>query len=78
MKGPLTIRAKKDRLPRTIVLGAVAVGFAIIWLSKELGLDRDELLGYLGVSLLFVGVSIGFAVVAGGLVWLIKKLKRER
>ncbi|MCZ6852354.1 MAG: hypothetical protein O7G86_00420 [Gammaproteobacteria bacterium] len=75
MKGPLRIRAKKDRLPRTIVLGAVAVLLAIFWLSKELGLDRDELLGFLGVSLLFVGVSIGCAVVAGGLIWLIKKLR---
>ncbi len=75
MKGPQRIRAKKDRLPRTIVLGAVAVLLAIIWLSKELGLDRDELLGFLGVSLLFVGVSIGCAVVAGGLIWLIKKLR---
>ena len=74
MRSRLPIRKKSDRLARTIVLGAVAVLLAIIWLSKELGLDRDELLGYLATSLLFVGVSIGFAVIAGGLVWLIKKL----
>ena len=74
MKSRLPVRRKKDRLPRTIVLGAIAVFLAIIWLAKELDMDRDELLGFLLTSLLFVGVSIAFAVVAGGVVWLIKKL----
>ncbi len=76
MKNRIPIGKKNNRLPRTIVLGTVTVLLAIIWLSKEFGLDRDELLGYLATSLLFVGVSIGFAVVAGGLLWLIKKLLR--
>ncbi|MCH8141668.1 MAG: hypothetical protein E2O61_08680 [Gammaproteobacteria bacterium] len=74
MKSRLPIRKKKDRLPRTIVLGAIAVFLAIIWLAKELDMDRDELLGYLVTSLLFVGVAIVFAMLAGGLVWLLKKL----
>lgn len=74
MKSRLPIRKKKDRLPRTIVLGAITVLLAIIWLAKELDMDREELLGYLVTSLLFVGVAIVFAMVAGGLVWLIKKL----
>lgn len=74
MKSRLPVRRRKDRLPRTIVLGAIAVFLAIIWLAKELDMNRDELLGYLVTSLLFVGVSIAFAVVAGGVVWLIKKL----
>ncbi len=73
MKSRLSI-AKSDRLTRTIVLGAITVLLAIIWLARELGMDRDELLGYLATSLLFVGVSISLAVVAGGLLWLIKRL----
>ncbi len=75
MKNRLSIGGKCDRLPRTIVLGALTVLVAIIWLSKELGMDRDELLGYLGTSLLFVAISIGLGVVAGGLVWLVKKFR---
>lgn len=74
MKSRLPIGKKKDRLTRTIVLGAIAVFLAIIWLAKELDMDRDELLGYLVTSLLFVGVAIVFAMLAGGLVWLLKKL----
>lgn len=74
MKSRLPIRKKKDRLPRTIVLGAITVFLAIIWLASELDMDRDELLGYLVTSLLFVGVAIVFAMLAGGLVWLLKKL----
>ena len=75
MKNRLSTGGKRDRLPRTIVLGALTVLVAIIWLSKELGMDRDELLGYLGTSLLFVAMSIALAVVAGGLVWLLKKYR---
>ena len=74
MKSRFPRRAKKDRLIRTVVLGAITVLLAIVWLARELGMDRDELLGYLGTSLLFIGLTIGLAVVAVGLIWLIKKM----
>ena len=74
MKSRIPVRTKSDRLIRTIALGSIALLVALFWLSDELGLDRDELLGFLTTSLLFVGLSIGLALIAGGLIWLIKKL----
>ena len=73
-KGRIRVRSKNDRLVRTIVLGAVTLLVGLIWLSEELGMNRDELLDYMTTSLLFVGLSIGLALAAGGLVWLVKKL----
>jgi len=66
---------KRNRLGRTILLGTVAVAFALFWLARELELDRDELLGYLGTSVLFVGVLIAFAVLGAGVLWLVKRLR---
>ncbi len=74
MKSRIGVRTKSDRLIRTIALGSIALLVALFWLSEELGLDRGELLGFLTTSLLFVGLSIGLALIAGGLIWLIKKL----
>ena len=68
--------SRSNRLARTIVLGAVAVLFAIVWLANELGMDRDELLDYLGTSLLFVGMLIVCALVGAVLVRAVKKLLR--
>ncbi|MDH3643301.1 MAG: hypothetical protein OES38_14460 [Gammaproteobacteria bacterium] len=66
---------KRNRLGRTILLGTVAVAFALFWLARELELDRDELLGYLATSVLFVAVLIACAVLGAGLLWLIKRLR---
>jgi hypothetical protein len=66
---------KHNRLGRTIVLGTLAVAFALIWLARELDLDRDELLGYLGTSALFVAMLIGLSVLGAASVWLIKRLR---
>ena len=69
-------RATKSRLGRTIVLGAFAVLFSIIWLADSWGIDRAELWDYFLTSLLFVGVFVGVGVLAGLLVWFVKKLLR--
>lgn len=71
-------RSGGGRLARTIVLGAVAVAFAIYWLAAELGLDRDELLGYAAVSVLFVGVLVVLGLVLGVLVWLARRAAERR
>lgn len=63
------------RLARTILLGTAAVALALLWLVREFGLDVQELLGYLGVSALFV---LGFAacgVLGFGVLWLIRRLR---
>lgn len=71
-----TNRVKKSRLGRTIVLGTVAVAFSIIWLADSWGVDRAELWSYLLTSFLFVAVFVVVGVLAGLLVWLVRKLSR--
>jgi len=66
---------KRNRLGRTILLGTLAVVFALFWLARELDLDRDELLGYLGTSALFVTILIGCSLLGAALIWLIKRLR---
>ena len=68
-------RTTSNRLVRTILLGSAAVVLALAWLVREFQLDVDELLGFLGVSALFV---LGFAacgVLGFALVWLVKRLR---
>ena len=69
-------RVKTSRLGRTIVLGAIAVAFSIIWLADSWGVDRAELWDYFLTSVLFVGVFVAVGVFAGLLFWLVKKLVR--
>ncbi len=66
---------KRNRPGRTILLGALAVGFALFWVAGELELDRDELLGYLGASALFVAILIGLSVMGGAAVRLFRRLR---
>ena len=63
----------RDRLIRRTLLGAGLAVAAIIAAMRELELDPDRLLGYLGGSALLV-----FAVVvpAAALVWVIKMFRR--
>lgn len=68
--------ASGRRLTRTIVLGAVAVFLAIYWLADQMGLDREELLGYALTSLMLVGVLVVLALAAAVLLRLIKRLLR--
>ncbi len=63
------------RLARTVVLGCVAVAFAIYWLARSYGVDSGELLGYLKASAAFI-LFFGLAgVLAGLLVWLFGRLR---
>lgn len=64
------------RLTRTVLLGTLLVAIAILWLVRELGLDADELLGYLVTSLLFVAGAIVLAVLGAALLWLVRRLFR--
>jgi hypothetical protein len=63
------------RLMRTIVLGTVAVAFAIYWLADAYEVDTEELLSYLRTSLAFVLLFV-VAGVLGGL--LLRGLRRLR
>jgi hypothetical protein len=59
---------------RTILLGAVALAAALYWLADSLGIQWEELQGYLLTSLLGVGLlAVAAGVVASvvaGLRWL--------
>lgn len=71
-------RAGNNRLLRTIGLGSVAVVLAIAWLVREFQLDVDELLGYLGVSVMFVLAFAACGAAGFALLWLIKRMRRPR
>lgn len=70
-------QVRHARLVRTIGLGTVAVAFAIYWLAHEYGADLRELLGFLGLSALFVGLFAGLALLAGFLLGAIKRIVRR-
>ncbi len=60
------------RLARTLLLGTLAVAAAIYWLAVEYEVDRRELVGYLGASMLFV-ILFAVLAVAGAVVLRIVK-----
>ncbi len=70
-------KPRQSRLVRTIALGTVAVAFAIYWLALEYGVDTDELVGFLGLSVLFVGGIVGLALFGGFVLWIVKKYLRS-
>ena len=63
------------RIVRAVIIASVAFIGVLAWLVVELGADRDELLGYAGAALLFVGVPLMLGLLAGGLWIIIRKLK---
>ncbi len=67
-------RRGDNRLARTILLGSVAVAFSLYWLGRSFEVSWDEMRGYLLTSLLFVAVPASLAVLAGSLLWLVKRL----
>ena len=67
-------KPRQSRLVRTIALGTVAVAFAIYWLALEYGVDTDELVGFLGLSVLFVGGIVGLALFGGFVLWIVKRI----
>jgi hypothetical protein len=46
-------------------------------MAREYGVDTEELLGFLALSALFVGLFAGLALLAGVLVWAIKRIVRK-
>ena len=66
-------RAPGARLARTIVLAAAALAAVLYWLQQYLELDPQELLGYAGLSLLWVCLPFGAALAT---VWLWILLRR--
>lgn len=67
---------RRGHLARTILLGTVAVAFALFWLARELELDRQELMGFLGTSVLFVGLMVVLGLVGAAAVLILKRLGR--
>jgi hypothetical protein len=65
---------RKDRLPRTVLLGALLVGAAIYWLADVFEIDRAELLDLLSLSLILVGSMAALGVVGAVVLMTIRKL----
>ncbi len=64
---------RKDRLTRRIVLGSLLAAACLWYLGRELGFDRQEVLGFLGASVILV---VSCAAAALVLVAVIKLLRR--
>lgn len=69
-------KAKVGRLLRTVVLGTLALGAGAWYLADMFGVDRAELLGYLGVSVMLMLGLILLAALAVGLLRLLRWLRR--
>ncbi|HEY5681637.1 MAG TPA: hypothetical protein VIS55_16320 [Pseudomonadales bacterium] len=67
---------RRGRLARTILLGTVAVAFSLFWVARELELDTEELLGFLGASAVFVGLMVILGLVGAAAVLIFKRLGR--
>jgi hypothetical protein len=59
------------RLVRSVVLGSVAVAFAIYWLAESYGADTRQLVEYLKASAAFVLFFVLTGVLAGLVIWAI-------
>ena len=76
-KGKTGATRLSSRVTRTVLLGSVAVAFALYYLADSYGVDTAELLDYLKTSLAFVLFFAVFGMLAGLLIWLVKALKRR-
>jgi hypothetical protein len=52
------------------------VFLALYWLADQMGLDRNELLGYALTSLMLVGVLVLFALIGVVVIRVIRRLMR--
>ncbi len=58
-------RVKTRRLLRSVALGTLALGAGVYYFAGQFGVDRQELLGYDGVSaLLLLGLVVAAALAA--------------
>ncbi|XOV82311.1 MAG: hypothetical protein ACFHXK_15785 [bacterium] len=71
-------RAGWLRLTRTIVLGTIAVVFAIIWIGDQYGIERDVMYEFLATSALFVGLLVVAGLLGAGLLLSIRWIVRRR
>ena len=76
-KGKTGASRLSGRLTRTVLLGSIAVAFAIYWLADSYGVDAAEIFEYLKTSLFFVPFFALFGALAGMLVWLIRMSRRR-
>lgn len=76
-RGKTSATRMSGRLTRSVLLGSVAVAFAIYWLAESYGVDTSELLEYLKTSVVFVLFFALFGVLAGMLIWLIRSSRRR-
>jgi len=67
-------RAGGSRLGRRVLWGALLAVAAIVWVQRELDLDWDVLLGYLGGSALLV---LGVALFGGVVVAVVRLFTRR-
>ena len=73
LKPPPRRQTRGRQLTRTILLATLAVVVGMYWLVDSFDVDQVELLRYLQVSALFVGAFTLAGVVAGGLLWLLRR-----
>ena len=62
------------RLTRTVVLGTVATVAALVWLGEQYGIERREMLEFVGTSGLFVGMLVLAGLGGAVILWGLKKL----
>jgi hypothetical protein len=67
---------RRGRLARTILLGTVAVAFALFWVARELELDTQELMGFLGASAVLVGLMVILGLVGAAAVLIFRRFGR--
>lgn len=71
--GSPAAKLQARRLLRTVVLGTLALGAGVWYLADMFGVDRAELLGYLGTSALLL---LGLILLAAAAVGLLRLLRR--
>ena len=65
-------RSASLRLTRTILLGTVAMGFGVLWVAEEYGVERDVVLEFMSTSALFVGLLVAAGLVGAGLLFIVR------
>ena len=78
VKGVEVRRRANLRLIRSVLLGTVAVGLAIVWVGEQYGIERRETLSYLLTAFGFVTLLSVAGVAAGAGFFGLRKLLQRR
>ena len=70
-------RSASIRLTRTILLGTLAAGLAVMWMGEEYGVDREVILDFMLTSALFVGGLVVAGLAGAGLLFGLRHLYRS-